>query len=89
MALSGFTVNKKVHCHHAMNTVVVTVAGRFVQCAPTCLTDVAKSVTWIRALIHLGVDPLVQMVVRVDRVTLNGRSNVSRPKRVAPRSFLL
>lgn len=68
--------------------VLVTVAERLVRCVAVCSIYVEQSIFRIHDLIYPCANFLVQLVVKVKGVNLNGLPNIIRHRGVTLREFL-
>lgn len=85
---SGIDGRERVNCHHTARIVVAKVAKRVGKGVAECFIDVGQRPTWFHDLMHRRVDFLLQILIKVQGLRLNGLSNVIKCRGVAFRVFL-
>lgn len=80
---------EKVHSHHPSRIVLVLVAEKPSQCAAVGIVDVAKKSIQMHDMIHRQVDLLVQIVFKIQTLTIDGLYNFIRHGGFAFRKSLL
>lgn len=84
---SGVDSRREVHGHHAPRKVVFIVASQFGQHIAVCYIDVGNSAIRIHNLIHISVDLLLQIVVKVQGLYLGGVFEVFRQEMCLSEDF--